>query len=201
MIDQLASYVGRQEGWDSPDPTVVPRRLNNPGDIDYAAQLGATPVQVGKHTFAKWPTPQQGIVGLYRQLLADIAKGWSLRQLITSGAANGEQRSRLPRERGRRLQHRERRSAVVDVHGVDLIPAVPSRPCPKPGCPNLNCAAHTSSRIYDQARRPLGGGKSDFWKSILPIRFLNCRILRGAGAKVHRRGPVLTLPSRPKGAN
>jgi 5-methylcytosine-specific restriction endonuclease McrA len=30
---------------------------------------------------------------------------------------------------------------------------LPSRPCPKPGCPNLNCAEHSSSRLYDQARR------------------------------------------------
>jgi 5-methylcytosine-specific restriction endonuclease McrA len=30
---------------------------------------------------------------------------------------------------------------------------LPSRPCPKPGCANLNCTEHSSARLYDQARR------------------------------------------------
>lgn len=90
MIDKLAAHVARQEGWYNADPTVVPRRLNNPGDLDFAGQMGATPVKVGGHNFAKWPTPQQGIVGLYRQLLADIAQGWSLRKIIYSWAPPSE---------------------------------------------------------------------------------------------------------------
>jgi hypothetical protein len=86
MIDQLISFIGKQEGWDDKDPSVVPRRLDNPGDLIYAGQLGATPVKIGNHTFAKFSSPQQGIVACYRQALADIAKGWNLRQLIMSWA-------------------------------------------------------------------------------------------------------------------
>ena len=33
------------------------------------------------------------------------------------------------------------------------MPSLPSRPCSKPGCPNLNCTEHSASRLYDQARR------------------------------------------------
>ncbi len=29
---------------------------------------------------------------------------------------------------------------------------IPSKPCTKPGCPNLNCTEHSNARDYDQAR-------------------------------------------------
>jgi hypothetical protein len=93
VIDQIFAHVGKQEGWDNPDPTVVPRRLENPGDLIYAGQLGATPVKIGDHVFAKFATAWEGIVAGYRQLYADIAKGWSLRQVIMSWAPPTENNS------------------------------------------------------------------------------------------------------------
>jgi hypothetical protein len=92
-IDSIFAYIAKQEGWDSPDPTVVPRRLDNPGDLEFAGQMGATPIKVGNHVFAKFPTAWQGIVAGYRQLYADIAKGWTLRQVIMSWAPPSENNS------------------------------------------------------------------------------------------------------------
>lgn len=93
MIDRIFAFIAKQEGWDNPDPTVVPRRLENPGDLEYAGQLGATPVKIGNHTFGKFATAWQGIVAGYRQLYADIAKGWTLRQVIDSWAPPTENNS------------------------------------------------------------------------------------------------------------
>ena len=93
VIDSVFAFIAKQEGWDNPDPKVVPRRLDNPGDITFAGQMGATPIKVGNHVFAKFPTAWQGIVAGYRQLYADIAKGWTLRQVIISWAPPSENNS------------------------------------------------------------------------------------------------------------
>ncbi len=87
FLDKLASAIGMAEGWFNPDATVLPRRLNNPGDLKFAGQAGATKDTTG---FAKFKTPQAGIVALYRQILAHTARGLTLRQMITAWAPPSE---------------------------------------------------------------------------------------------------------------
>jgi hypothetical protein len=87
LIDRLANAIACQEGWF--DPIVDgkenrPQQLNNPGDIEYAGQYAAT--RDTATGFAKWPTPEAGILGLYRDLYAKIQTGMSLQTLINTWA-------------------------------------------------------------------------------------------------------------------
>lgn len=86
-LEDLASAIATAEGYFAADPNVIPRRLNNPGDLKFAGQLNATKDETG---FARFSSPQAGIVGLYRQILASMARGISLRQLITGWAPPNE---------------------------------------------------------------------------------------------------------------
>jgi hypothetical protein len=83
LVESLAAAIACQEGWFEPlkdGMPNIPQELNNPGDLVFDNQAGAMdgPYQ----DFAAWSTPQAGIVGLYRDLLAKIAAGLSLRQVI-----------------------------------------------------------------------------------------------------------------------
>lgn len=76
----LFSCIATEEGYF--DPEADPALNNNPGDLDYAGQLGA--VQNGR--WAKFDKPERGIVAGLRQLCADIQRGWNLTQVIDSWA-------------------------------------------------------------------------------------------------------------------
>jgi hypothetical protein len=91
LIERLAAAIACQEGWFEPlkdGKPNVPQSLNNPGDLMFAGQTGAT--EDRDPDFAYWHTPQAGIVGLYRDLLAKIAKGLTLREVIEVWAPPSE---------------------------------------------------------------------------------------------------------------
>ena len=95
LIDRLAAAIAAQEGWFQPivdGKKNIPQELNNPGDLVFTNQVGATAgaFQGPLQDFAQWQTPQAGIVGLYRDLLAKIAHGMTLRELIEVWAPPAE---------------------------------------------------------------------------------------------------------------
>jgi hypothetical protein len=110
-IDVLVQKIATQEGWDNPDPSVVPRRLDNPGDLIYARQGGAVAVKIGSHIFAKWTTPGQGMAWAYAQACLDIARGMSLKQLIMSWAP--------PSDRNNTQEYLAGVAAGVGIENVD----------------------------------------------------------------------------------
>lgn len=75
----LASSFASAEGWQ--DPNGRPRRNNNPGDL-----RNADPMYPKRDRaldgFVVFPSPEAGIASLYRQLLLDIARGWSIRKVV-----------------------------------------------------------------------------------------------------------------------
>jgi hypothetical protein len=110
FVDILFTAIARQEGEYAPGPD-VPKLQNNPLDLRYAGQIGASCPRCGAdeghvpsggwcrpfgqvpkqiHAVAQFDTLAQGIAAGYRQLWADIARGDSLRALITSWAPANE---------------------------------------------------------------------------------------------------------------
>lgn len=83
-ITAIADAITRFEGF---FPGSVSYRNNNPGNLVYVGQAGATPVQVtgsdGKvRTFARFETPEAGRAALEGQIALDASRGLTLRQLI-----------------------------------------------------------------------------------------------------------------------
>src|ERR1035437_8695742 len=95
-IDVLFGALARQEGAFSPDPNTIPRRRNNPLDLRFAGQVGASAPagmqnkNIAPPPIAQFDTLAHGIAAGYRQLWADIARGDSLRKLIYSWAPPNE---------------------------------------------------------------------------------------------------------------
>lgn len=86
-LAKLCSAIATAEGYFSPDEKCVPRRLNNPGDLMFAGQLGASIHHVTGgdkkvRPFAEFTRPELGVAALYRQVLKRIAEGATLRKLI-----------------------------------------------------------------------------------------------------------------------
>lgn len=73
--------MATKEGWFAPLPN-LPRTNNNPGD------LRASPLNRLKdaHGFVKFTSPEEGIAGLYQQILRYALMGFTIRQLITAYA-------------------------------------------------------------------------------------------------------------------
>ena len=89
----LASAIATEEGAFNPDPSVIPRRLNNPGDLRFLGQANA--IRDPVTNFAKFSSWQAGVTALYRDILAKMAlkengKAFSLRQLISAYAPPSE---------------------------------------------------------------------------------------------------------------
>jgi hypothetical protein len=85
-VELLASAIATQEGWFSSDPTVLPRVLNNPGDLDFADQLNAT----ANGRCAEFPYASMGVTALFRQLWEQVAMGQTVRQIIAQWAPPNE---------------------------------------------------------------------------------------------------------------
>ena len=81
LIESIASAIATQEGfWVSGS---IPQTFNNPGDLRAAPWLAAPQVVNG---YVKFDSPAQGIAGLFHQIALDVARGWTLRQLIEKWA-------------------------------------------------------------------------------------------------------------------
>lgn len=86
IIDDIVSAFAECEGWWNPDPAVIPRAANNPMDLIYESQAGATgKIWAGNpRSFACWDTPEGGIIGAYRQVLAWAALDYTLAQMVSA---------------------------------------------------------------------------------------------------------------------
>lgn len=82
LID-VAEAIAHIEGWYSNKVGgTLGQRLNNPGNLTYAGQAGATPVKVGNYTFASWKTEQEGWNGLYNQINLDAGRGLDIESFV-----------------------------------------------------------------------------------------------------------------------
>ena len=95
FVDIIFSAIARQEGEFGSDPNAKPLRQNNPLDLRFAGQIGAsmpqgTTVVAGVWPIAQFDTLAHGIAAGYRQLWLNIARGMTLRQVITGWAPPNE---------------------------------------------------------------------------------------------------------------
>lgn len=92
VVDALASAIQTQEGY---YPGSVAYSNNNPGNLVYAGQAGATP---GLDGFAKFSTYDQGLAALKNQITLDATRGTDINgnptttpaELLTSWAPPSE---------------------------------------------------------------------------------------------------------------
>jgi hypothetical protein len=84
----IANEIQTLEGW---FPGSVSYRLNNPGNLTYAGQPGATPVTVGQNTFADFDSYADGYQALLNQIALNASRGQSISQFaaIYAPAADG----------------------------------------------------------------------------------------------------------------
>ena len=85
----LAEAIAKQEGFGNSGN--LPTRLNNPGDLTYQGQAGATPYTVigddgVSRTFAQFQTPDAGWQALDNQLNLDAGRGLTISQEIAKWA-------------------------------------------------------------------------------------------------------------------
>lgn len=77
----VADTVVRQEGYNS---KLAP--LNNPGNLIYAGQTGATPVTINGTTWASFPTYDAGYQALLNQIALDASRGLTIAQFTAKYA-------------------------------------------------------------------------------------------------------------------
>jgi hypothetical protein len=82
-VDLLACAIATQEGFFAAGST-IPKTRNNPGDLDYAGQIGAArpPLGSANPNIAMFTSLPLGVAALYRQLWLQIAQGQTVRQII-----------------------------------------------------------------------------------------------------------------------
>lgn len=81
ILKSIASAIAIQEGFYVPG--AKPQRLNNPGDLRAAPWLPSPVIEGG---YVHFGSVAQGIAGLYHQIALDVARGVTLRQLISKWA-------------------------------------------------------------------------------------------------------------------
>lgn len=90
LIGKICSAIAQQEGWwAAPSGTSpnTPQRLNNPGDLRAAPWLPHATIVNG---YWEADSAAQGIAGLYHQVALNVARGYSLKQLINAWAPAGD---------------------------------------------------------------------------------------------------------------
>lgn len=124
-VDLICSAIATQEGWFNENPEVLPRQLNNPGDLRFAGQIGATAPgwnKIDLPPIATFPDSKHGMAALYRQVWRFVAEGLTLRQLIETWAPPSENNS------GQYLRNvQEWTGLPTDTPILDLLP--PLMPC------------------------------------------------------------------------
>lgn len=90
----LATAIFRQEGTVDASGNWVPSslgyRLNNPGNLNYAGQPGATPSGQGNGSEAQFATMDQGIAAANAQLALDASRGLTIQQEFTKWATGNQ---------------------------------------------------------------------------------------------------------------
>ena len=92
-VDLICSAIATQEGWFSLDPEVIPRRRNNPGDLLFRGQIGASAPgwnKIGVPPIATFSSSKLGMAALYRQVWQFVAMGLTLREMIEGWAPPSE---------------------------------------------------------------------------------------------------------------
>jgi len=95
-VTALAQAIARQEGVIKSDGSFATGslgyRLNNPGNLNYAGQAGATPVKLWDPvahayvTYAQFDSMEAGAAALDRQLQLDASRGLTLGQRLSTWA-------------------------------------------------------------------------------------------------------------------
>ena len=118
LLYRLASAIASAEGFFVAGS--LPQRDNNPGDLRAAPWLKNSILQSG---FWQANTKQEGIAGLYHQLALDIARGYSLRQLIYAWAppTDGNKTQNYLQETARRTGITDTESPLWNLLNIDLI--------------------------------------------------------------------------------
>jgi len=90
----LAQAIFRQEGVMDASGNWIPSslgyRLNNPGNLNYAGQPGATPTTLGNGQEAQFDTLADGIAATDRQLALDASRGLTLAQRLQTWATGNQ---------------------------------------------------------------------------------------------------------------
>ena len=90
----LANAIFRQEGVLDASGNWVPSslgyRLNNPGNLNYAGQPGATPTTSGNGSEAQFDTLADGIAATEAQLNLDASRGLTLAQRLQTWATGNQ---------------------------------------------------------------------------------------------------------------
>lgn len=84
-IQDLANAISKMEGWSVPNS--LAQRNNNPGNLRYVGQSGAT---IGQGGFAAFPTPDAGMQALIDQINLDASRGATLSSFINKFAPPSE---------------------------------------------------------------------------------------------------------------
>ena len=90
----LASAIFRQEGTIDASGNWVPSslgyRLNNPGNLNYAGQPGASPTTMGNGQEAQFDTMDAGIAATNAQLALDASRGLTIQDEFTKWATGNQ---------------------------------------------------------------------------------------------------------------
>ena len=90
----LATAIFRQEGSIDASgnwvPTSLGYRLNNPGNLNYAGQPGASPSGQGNGSEAQFATMDQGIAATNAQLALDASRGLTIQDEFTKWATGNQ---------------------------------------------------------------------------------------------------------------
>lgn len=90
----LANAIFRQEGVLDASGNWIPSslgyRLNNPGNLNFAGQPGASPTTMGNGSEAQFDTLAEGIAATDRQLALDASRGLTLSQRLSTWATGNK---------------------------------------------------------------------------------------------------------------
>lgn len=89
-VELLAAAIARQEGWWLEES--IPQIRNNPGDLTFAGQIGASKSPAGAQSpsVATFSSRALGLTALFRQLWLQVAEGQTVRQVINQWAPASE---------------------------------------------------------------------------------------------------------------
>lgn len=85
ILYKLASAIATAEGYFVSGS--VPQRNNNPGDLRGAPWLTSPKIV---NNFVVFPDTASGVAGCYHQIALDVARGQSLRQLVSRWAPSSD---------------------------------------------------------------------------------------------------------------
>jgi hypothetical protein len=148
----LANAIFRQEGVLDPSgnwiPTSLGYRLNNPGNLNYAGQPGATPTTQGNGSEAQFDTLADGVAATDRQLALDASRGLTLAQRLNTWAT------------GNKAAYVSNVSGWLGVDPNTPLSDLMGSGAPYPPAPVDSSPAYDSSAVYDPSAGSSAAGLS-----------------------------------------